>query len=70
MSGSIRIAIVGLGNCAAALMQGIEYYRNTGVENERPCGVIESQIGGYGVDSLRVVAAFDVAAGKSWTRHC
>src|SRR3546814_18720507 len=52
----IRVAIVGIGNCASSLVQGISYYRN----NSSREGLIHSRIGGYGVESLEVVAAFDV----------
>jgi myo-inositol-1-phosphate synthase len=64
MSTEVRIAIAGVGNCAAALLQGIEYYRVAGTCNEGPSGLIETKIGEYGVDSICVVAAFDVAKGK------
>lgn len=52
----IRVAIVGIGNCASSLVQGIGYYR----QNASREGLIHSRIGGYGVESLEVVAAFDV----------
>lgn len=51
----IRLAIVGVGNCASALVQGLDYYR----EGDRT-GLIQNDIGGYGVRDIRVVAAFDV----------
>src|SRR3546814_19296745 len=52
----IRVAIVGIGNCASSLVQGISYYR----QNASREGLIHSRIGGYGVENLEIVAAFDV----------
>jgi len=58
MGGIIKLAIVGVGNCASALLQGIEYYR---VRNTASyAGLIHPVIGGYGLAGIRVVAAFDV----------
>lgn len=54
----IRIAIAGLGNCASALIQGIEYYRHKTAEEA--IGLIHWEIGGYQPGDLEVVAAFDV----------
>lgn len=51
----IRLAIVGAGNCASALVQGLDYYK----EGDRS-GLIQNDIGGYGVRDIRVVAVFDV----------
>ena len=57
----IRVAVAGVGNCASALVQGIEYYRNAG---ESPgtdiAGLINLDIGGYRPGDIEVVAAFDV----------
>lgn len=55
---TIRLAIVGVGNCASALLQGIEYYRNMG--EKAHFGLMNREIGGYGPDSIKVVAAFDI----------
>lgn len=52
----IKIAIVGLGNCASSLVQGIEFYKNAKNKN----GLINEVIGGYKVGDIEVVAAFDV----------
>ncbi len=61
--GSIRIAIVGIGNCASALIQGIHYYTaercRSGVT-----GLMHPEIGGYQPCDIDVVAAFDVDARK------
>lgn len=63
MSGhELRIAIVGVGNCASALLQGIEYYRDH--DPERAAGILHPEIGGYRIEDLRPVAAFDVDARK------
>lgn len=58
--GKIRIAIIGAGNCASSLVQGIEYYRNRDVG----FGLMHADIGGYSPSDLEVVAAFDVDARK------
>ncbi len=58
----IRLAVVGVGNCASALLQGIEYYR-TNDPAER-AGVLHPEIGGYRLEDIRPVAAFDVDTRK------
>jgi myo-inositol-1-phosphate synthase len=54
----IRIAIVGIGNCASALLQGIEYYKNK--ESKEAIGLLHWDIGGYKPSDIIVVAAFDI----------
>lgn len=54
----IRIAIVGVGNCASSLVQGIHYYRNRTPEDA--IGLMHWSIGGYTPGDIRVVAAFDI----------
>ena len=56
--GKIRIAIAGVGNCASALIQGIEYYKTR--EEEDSIGLMHWSIGGYRPFDIDVVAAFDV----------
>jgi myo-inositol-1-phosphate synthase len=56
MSKKIRVAIVGVGNCASSLVQGIGYYG----ERNDATGLITPTIGGYNVSDIEVVAAFDV----------
>jgi myo-inositol-1-phosphate synthase len=56
--GQLRLAIAGVGNCASSLLQGIEYYRNR--SGETTAGLMHASIGGYTLDDIRVVAAFDV----------
>ncbi|MGH8888432.1 MAG: inositol-3-phosphate synthase [Acidothermaceae bacterium] len=61
--GSVRVAIVGVGNCAASLVQGVEYYKNADV-NERVPGLMHVQFGPYHVGDIEFVAAFDVDGKK------
>ena len=61
--GSVRVAIVGVGNCAASLIQGVEYYRNADPESRVP-GLMHVQLGDYHVSDIEFVAAFDVDAKK------
>jgi myo-inositol-1-phosphate synthase len=56
--GKIRVAIAGLGNCASALIQGVEYYRDRR-EGEIP-GLMHVNFGGYYVEDIEFVAAFEV----------
>jgi len=55
----IRVAIAGVGNCASALVQGVEYYKNVR-ENEELPGVMHANFGGYLIRDIKFVAAFDV----------
>jgi len=59
----IRVAIVGVGNCASSLVQGVEYYRNADPASRVP-GLMHVQFGDYHVSDLKFVAAFDVDAKK------
>lgn len=54
----IRIAIVGVGNCASSLVQGINHYKNGG--REETAGLMHWDLGGYEPQDIRVVAAFDI----------
>ena len=56
--GEIRVAIAGLGNCASALIQGVEYYRNQ-KEGEIP-GLMHTNFGGYYINDIEFVTAFDI----------
>ena len=58
----IRIAVVGVGNCASALIQGIEFYRNNNRKNPKfePLGLMHIDIGGYKPWDIEVGAAFDI----------
>ena len=59
----IRAAIVGVGNCASALVQGVEYYRGTDPGQTIP-GLMHPDLGGYRIEDIEFVAAFDVDAAK------
>jgi myo-inositol-1-phosphate synthase len=61
--GSIRVAIVGVGNCASSLVQGVHYYRDADPAATVP-GLMHVQFGDYHVSDLQFVAAFDVDAKK------
>src|SRR6202167_3347426 len=61
--GSVRVAIVGVGNCASALVQGVEYYKDA-VSGSRVPGLMHVQFGPYHVRDVEFVAAFDVDAKK------
>jgi len=54
----IKIAIVGVGNCASSLIQGIYYYQKKGADDA--IGLMHREIGGYGPGDIEVVAAFDI----------
>jgi myo-inositol-1-phosphate synthase len=60
--GEIRLAIAGVGNCASALLQGLEYYR--GHDPVESAGVLHAELGGYRLEDVHPVAAFDVDARK------
>lgn len=55
----IKIAIVGIGNCASSLIQGLEYYKNL-KEDQEVVGLMHNVLGGYSIADIQVVAAFDV----------
>jgi myo-inositol-1-phosphate synthase len=59
----VRIAIVGVGNCASSLVQGLTYYRDADPADRVP-GLMHVELGGYHVRDVKVVAAFDVDANK------
>jgi len=61
--GKIRLAIVGTGNCASSLIQGVYYYRNA-KEGEFVPGLMHVVLGGYHVSDIEPVAAFDVDRNK------
>ncbi len=59
----VRVAIVGVGNCASAFVQGIEYYRNADPDQRVP-GLMHVDLGGYHVRDIEFTAAFDIDAKK------
>ena len=64
MASKIKIALVGVGNCASSLVQGISYYRRLKDRDSNAVGLMHRTIGGYQPHDLQVVAAFDVDARK------
>ena len=60
MENNIKVAILGVGNCASSFVQGIAHYSNS--ENED--GLISDVIGGYKVSNIEVVAAYDINTTK------
>jgi myo-inositol-1-phosphate synthase len=61
--GSVRVAIVGVGNCAASLVQGVEFYKDADPSVRVP-GLMHVQFGDYHVGDVHFVVAFDVDAKK------
>lgn len=59
----VRVAIIGVGNCASALIQGVEYYRDAALDTEIP-GLMHATVGGYHVSDIEFSAAFDVTTAK------
>lgn len=63
MSEKVRVAIVGVGNCASSLVQGVDYYRGVG-DNEAIAGLMHVRLGKYHIDDIEFTTAFDVNATK------
>src|SRR5258708_38791860 len=61
--GSVRVAIVGVGNCASSLVQGVEYYKDAAPGSRVP-GLMHVQFGSYHVRDVEFGAAVDVDAKK------
>src|SRR5215210_7840827 len=59
----VRVAIIGVGNCANSFLQGLEYYKDAPEDTFVP-GLMHVNLGGYHVGDVEVVAAFDVVKGK------
>lgn len=59
-SQTIKIAILGVGNCASSLIQGIHYYKDIKDEKQLVPGLMHSVLGGYKISDIKTVAAFDV----------
>jgi myo-inositol-1-phosphate synthase len=62
-SGKVRVAIIGVGNCANSLLQGVQYYKNAPDDQFVP-GLMHVNLGGYHISDIEFVAAFDVVKGK------
>ena len=63
MTNEVRVAIVGVGNCASSLVQGVQYYRDADPNSTVP-GLMHVTLGPYHVRDVKFVAAFDVDAKK------
>lgn len=61
--GKVRVAIIGVGNCASSLVQGVQYYRDATVDDFVP-GLMHVDLGGYHVRDIEFSAAFDIDANK------
>ena len=61
--GKVRVAIVGVGNCASAFIQGVQYYKDADPADQVP-GLMHVDLGGYHVSDIEFVAAFDIDAEK------
>jgi len=59
----VRVAIIGVGNCANSLLQGVEYYKDAKLEDSVP-GLMHVDLGGYHISDIEFTAAFDVVKGK------
>ena len=59
----VRVAIIGVGNCANSLLQGVEYYKDAKPEDAVP-GLMHVDLGGYHISDIEFTAAFDVVKGK------
>ncbi len=59
----VRVAIIGIGNCASALVQGVQYYKDA-PDNEEIPGLMHATVGGYHIRDIEFSAAFDVVEGK------
>jgi len=59
----VRVAIIGVGNCANSLVQGVEFYRNANAADQVP-GLMHVDLGGYHIRDIEFSAAFDVVSTK------
>jgi len=57
---TVRVGIIGVGNCAASLVQGLAHY----AEGASSQGLMHRRLGGIGIQNLQIVSAFDIAVGK------
>lgn len=63
MSKPINVAIIGVGNCASSLVQGVEFYRDARPDERIP-GLMHPVLGGYHISDIRFTAAFDIDQNK------
>ena len=59
LSGKVRVAIIGVGNCASSFIQGVHYYRNAKADEFVP-GLMHVNLGGYHISDIEFTAAFDI----------
>ena len=62
-SKKVRVAIIGVGNCASSLIQGVHYYRNA-KDTDRVPGLMHVRLGDYHISDIEFTAAFDIDANK------
>src|SRR2546423_10144995 len=62
-NGKVRVALIGVGNCANSLLQGVEYYKDADEDQFVP-GLMHVNLGGYHIHDIEFTAAFDVVKGK------
>src|SRR5437899_10319110 len=62
-NGKVRVAIVGVGNCASSLVQGVHYYHDASPKDSVP-GLMHVDLGGYHISDIEFVAAFDIDKNK------
>ena len=63
MGDTVRVAIIGVGNCASSLVQGVRFYRDAPVDEDVP-GLMHVNLGGYHIRDIEFSAAFDIDANK------
>jgi myo-inositol-1-phosphate synthase len=59
----VRVAIIGVGNCASSLVQGVEFYKNAPIDEHVP-GLMHVSLGGYHISDIEFTAAFDINVTK------
>src|SRR5512136_1546641 len=62
-SKKVRVAVIGVGNCASSLVQGVEFYKNA-KDTDRLPGLMHVNLGGYHIHDIEFSAAFDVVDTK------
>jgi myo-inositol-1-phosphate synthase len=61
--GKVRVAIIGVGNCASSLVQGVQYYKDAEDRDVIP-GLMHANLAGYRISDIEFVAAFDIDKNK------
>jgi len=64
MAKNVNVAIIGVGNCASSLIQGVEYYKDVKAQDPLIPGLMHNSLGGYMVKDIKFVSAFDVDCKK------